>query len=121
MDRTPLTDLAQLDAIDAASRQAPVLIFKHSTRCSISITALHRLEWDWTSADDAVRTVWYLDLLRFRPVSNAIAERYGVQHESPQVLVIRDGRCVYDASHTAITYAGVTGALDAAASGASFS
>jgi bacillithiol system protein YtxJ len=83
-----------------------VLIFKHSTRCSISSTALNRLERAWRP-EDAGHAVWYLDLLRYRPISNAIAERYGIQHESPQVLVIRAGRCVYDASHTAITHAEV--------------
>ncbi len=112
MNWTPLTDLAHLDAIDAASHEAPVLIFKHSTRCSISSTALHRLERGWRPEDEG-HAVWYLDLLRYRPVSNAIAERYGVQHESPQVLVIRDGRCVYDASHTAITHASVAERLNA--------
>ena len=106
MNWTPLTELAHLDAIDAASAEAPVLIFKHSTRCSISSTALNRLERAWRP-EDAGHAVWYLDLLRYRPISNAIAERYGIQHESPQVLVIRAGRCVYDASHTAITHAEV--------------
>lgn len=110
MNWTPLTELAHLDAIDAASAAASVLIFKHSTRCSISSTALNRLERSWRP-EDAGHAVWYLDLLRFRPVSNAIAARYGVQHESPQVLVIRNGRCVYDASHTAITHAGVVARL----------
>ncbi|MBL8001785.1 MAG: bacillithiol system redox-active protein YtxJ [Flavobacteriales bacterium] len=110
MNWTPLTELAHLDVIDAASKDRPVLIFKHSTRCSISSTALHRLEREWRTEDQA-HAVWYLDLLRFRPVSNAIAERYGVRHESPQVLVVRDGRCVHSASHTAITYTGVVAAL----------
>lgn len=110
MNWTPLTELAHLDAIDAASKGRPVLIFKHSTRCSISSTALHRLERNWRP-EDAAHAVWYLDLLRYRPISDAIAERYGVRHESPQVLVIREGRCVYDASHTAITHAGVLARL----------
>jgi len=112
MNWTPITEIAQLDAIDAASGAKPILLFKHSTTCSISRTALDRLERAWTAADSEVRTAYYLDLLKYRSVSNAIAERYGVTHESPQALVIRDARCRYHASHFGITYAGVKAALD---------
>jgi bacillithiol system protein YtxJ len=108
MQWLPLTHHAQLDAIDAASAERPVLLFKHSTRCSISSTALHRLQRDWRPDDGAVHL---LDLLRHRDISDAIAERYGVRHESPQVLVIRNGRCVHHAAHTAITYADTINAL----------
>ncbi len=107
----PLTDIAQLDAIDEASRSTPILIFKHSTTCSISRTALHRLERAWSVADNDAHTTYHLDLLRYRALSNAIAERYAIEHESPQVLVIRDGRCVSTASHFGITYAEVKEAL----------
>lgn len=96
---------AQLEEIDAASRKKPVLIFKHSTRCNISAAALSRLERAWTAIDDAEQTTYYLDLLAHRDISNAIAERYGVEHESPQALVIRDGRCAHVAAHFGITYA----------------
>lgn len=113
MNWIPLTDPAQLDAIDQASQERPVLLFKHSTRCSISTAALDRLERAWTPADDQVHTVYYLDLLRHRSISDAIAARYGVQHESPQVLVIRHGRCSQHASHFGITYAGTKSALAA--------
>ncbi len=102
MNWTKLTDLAQLDHIDAASTAKPILIFKHSTRCSISSTALSRMERGWTPELMASHTVYYLDLLAHRPISNLIAQRYDVEHESPQVLVIRDGKCVYTASHLAI-------------------
>lgn len=104
MSWQPLTTLDELDRIDAASARRPVLVFKHSTRCSISSTALHRLQRAWQATDGPVHL---LDLLRHRALSDAIAARYGVRHESPQVLVIRDGRCVYEASHLAITYAEV--------------
>jgi bacillithiol system protein YtxJ len=113
MDWISLTDAAQLAHIDAASRERPVLIFKHSTRCSISSAALNRLESAWTAADDAEHTAFHLDLIRFRDLSNAIAERYCVQHESPQVLVIRNGRCVRAESHFGITYAGTVEAMNA--------
>ncbi|MEZ4740193.1 MAG: bacillithiol system redox-active protein YtxJ [Flavobacteriales bacterium] len=111
MDRIALTDIAQLDSIDAASHEKPVLILKHSTRCSISSAALSRLERAWTDSDSATHTVYFLDLLRYREVSNAIADRYGIQHESPQTLVIRNGKCVDVASHFGITYASTIAAL----------
>ncbi len=106
-----LTDTAQLDAVDLASQQAPVLLFKHSTRCSISSAALARLERAWTTADDQARSIYYIDLIRHRDVSNAIAQRYGVEHASPQVLVIRNGLCVYSESHFGIAYAEVIAQL----------
>ncbi len=111
MKWSTLTDEAHLDMIDQDSEHHPVLIFKHSTRCSISTAALNRLESAWRGEDDDIGAVHYLDLIRYRGVSNAIADRYGVQHESPQVLVIRNGRCVHHASHFSITYAGTKEAL----------
>lgn len=99
-----LSDLSQLDTIDALSAAAPVLIFKHSTRCSISAAALNRLERNWKDEDDKKITPYFLDLLANRAVSNAIADKYGVEHESPQVLVIDNGKAVYNASHTGIAY-----------------
>jgi len=114
MNWIPLTDTAQLDLIDAASNERPFLIFKHSTRCSISSAALNRLEKAWSPQDDTQHTVYYLDLIRYRSLSNAVAERYGVEHESPQVLVVRHGRCVHDTAHFGITYADTVSALNAA-------
>ncbi len=113
MNWTKLTDVAQLDAIDAASRVKPILIFKHSTRCSISSTALARMERGWAADMNAGHATYYLDLLRHRTLSNSIAERYGLEHESPQVLVISQGKCVYSASHLAITHQDVAHALAA--------
>jgi len=105
MNWTLLTDLDQLDAIDRASQDRSVLIFKHSTRCSISSAALGRLERAWTAADDAAHQIYFLDLLRYRSLSNAIATRYNVEHESPQALVIKNGKCVDVSAHFGITYA----------------
>lgn len=113
MNWTALTEAYQLDAIDLASQQGPVLIFKHSTRCNISSAALNRLESAWTPADPGTTSVHYLDLLKYRSLSNAVAERYGIEHESPQVLVIREGRCVHVSSHFGITYADTVAALRA--------
>lgn len=113
MNWIELTDTEQLDAVDRASQDRPVLIFKHSTRCSISRAALQRLERSWTSANDASTTVYFLDLLRYRPLSNAIAQRYGIEHESPQALVIKNGKCVDVSAHFGITYADVLAQLNA--------
>ncbi len=111
MNWTPLTDIAQFDVIDQASQTKSILLFKHSTACSISRAALDRLERAWTAADNEDYTAYYLDLLKFRSVSNAIAEWYGVTHESPQALIIRGGRCAHHASHFGVTYADVIGEL----------
>jgi bacillithiol system protein YtxJ len=111
MNWIDLIDLEQLDRIDAASRNGPVLILKHSTRCGVSSAALGRLERGWTDADDAVHTAYFLDLLRYRSISDAIAERYSLEHASPQLLVIRNGRCTYSASHFGIGYTDTIEAL----------
>lgn len=76
------------------------IVFKHSTRCSISRTALSRFERDW----DSTLTVkpYYLDLLEHRDISNAIAQDTGVEHESPQAILIEKGRVLKHASHLSI-------------------
>ena len=76
------------------------IVFKHSTRCSISITALSRFERDW----DATSTVkpYYLDLLEHRNISNAIAQDTGVEHESPQAILIENGKVLKSATHLSI-------------------
>lgn len=80
------------------------VIFKHSTSCSISAMTLNRLERSWDSKEMEKVDAYYLDLLSYREISNAIAEKFGVDHESPQVLVIKNGQCIYDNSHMGISY-----------------
>ena len=94
-----LTDLQQLEQLKEASFQSPVLFFKHSTRCSISVMALNRFEREWNNT--SVNS-YFLDLLNYRDVSNQIATIFEVEHQSPQVLLIKNGTCVYHASHNAI-------------------
>lgn len=89
----------KLEQIKEESKDKPVLIFKHSTRCSISGTSLNRVERKWNHDDDKKVTPYLLDLISFRNISNKIASEFGVDHQSPQVLLIKDGVCVYDASH----------------------
>lgn len=104
MNWKALNDIAQLETIKIISTSHPVLIFKHSTRCSISASVLNRLERKWDATALGSIEAYYLDLIAYRPLSNAIAEIFGVHHESPQVLLIQDGECVYDASHYDISF-----------------
>jgi bacillithiol system protein YtxJ len=90
----------QLAAVDAESAEHPVLLFKHSTRCNISAAALARFERSWESTSPI--KPYYIDLISFRALSNEIASRYGVEHQSPQALVIKNGKCVYTESHMSI-------------------
>jgi bacillithiol system protein YtxJ len=97
-----ISDISALDTIHQNSHQQPQLIFKHSTRCSISAMALERLNRKWKFTDSQI-TPYYLDLLQHRDISNKIAEKWQVHHESPQILIIRNGECVHDASHSDIS------------------
>ena len=101
MNWIPLQAENELEQIITDSETQPVLLYKHSTTCSISATALGRLERNWKT--DAIKP-YYLDLLRFRELSRQVAERFGVTHQSPQALLIYKGQCVYDASHFDIRY-----------------
>lgn len=98
----PLTSEGQLADISLQSNDVPCLIFKHSTTCSISSMAKSRLEKNWDFSFDDMKP-YYLDLLSFRSLSKAVAEKFDIYHESPQVLLIRNGECTYDASHLDIT------------------
>ena len=98
----PLTDVSQLYEIVENSNDKTIGIFKHSTRCSISAKALAGFEKDWKMSDEAC-DLYFVDLLAFRPVSNKVAERIGVAHQSPQVIVIHKGQAVYSRSHQAIS------------------
>ncbi|KOS05483.1 general stress protein [Flavobacterium akiainvivens] len=96
-----LTQLKQLDDVVAESATQPVIIFKHSTRCPVSRMALRNFENEYAIDADNAKP-YFLDLIEHRDVSNEIATRFNVVHQSPQVLVIKDGKSVYDESHDAI-------------------
>lgn len=104
MNWTPLTNESQLEAIREESRERPVMIFKHSTRCSISATAKARMERNWKADAAAGTTPYYLDLIANRSLSSQVASYFEVPHESPQVLLISGGECIYDASHFEISF-----------------
>jgi bacillithiol system protein YtxJ len=94
-----------LEEIKEISSHNPVLIFKHSSRCGISSMALNRLERAWQEEEMSDLVMYFLDLVRFRQVSEAVAQTFNIQHQSPQVLIIKDGQCMYDNSHMGISYA----------------
>ncbi len=101
MNWNQLTESSQIDAILEASKQKPQAIFKHSTRCSISSMAKRRLESEWDLSSDEVE-VHFLDLISYRDVSNAIAHKTGVMHQSPQLILLRNGEVLAHSSHEGI-------------------
>jgi bacillithiol system protein YtxJ len=106
-----LTDEEQLKKIISKSQIRPQVIFKHSSRCSISAVALQRLQKVDQPADI---DFYFLDLLANRNLSNKIVDLFKVNHESPQVLVIRDRECVYEESHLGISMDEIVGHAHAA-------
>lgn len=102
MTSFPWKVIHQLEDIDDIIRLSvlrPQVIFKHSTRCSISSVAKRRLEHAVPSADIDFH---FLDIIALRNISNQVGKVFEVWHESPQVLLIADGECIYDESHMGI-------------------
>lgn len=95
-----LESAEQLDNI----KQQPgySLIFKHSTRCSISMMAKRRFELDWDELPENM-PLYFLDLIQHRDISGQVAQLFQVHHESPQLLLIKDGECILDQSHGGIS------------------
>jgi bacillithiol system protein YtxJ len=96
-----LTSIEQLDDIKKESADHAVAILKHSTRCGISRMVLKQFESDYKEEYNDVK-LYFLDLLNNRDVSNEIAARFGVHHESPQLIILRDGKVVHHSSHQSI-------------------
>ena len=90
-------DLTKIIEDSNSDNKLGTVIFKHSTRCLISKMAKSRLEDKWQFGDEL--PIFYLDILNFRSISNEIADRFMVRHESPQLLFFKNGECVYHASH----------------------
>lgn len=93
-----ITTIDQLDDLIETSKTKTVVIFKHSTRCGISSMTLRRFEGDY-DLDMTNVAPYYLDLLQFRDVSNAIVGKFGVMHQSPQMIVVKNGEVVHHSSH----------------------
>jgi bacillithiol system protein YtxJ len=101
----------KLQEIIKNSDSVPVLIFKHSTRCSISTMALSRFERQWNQEKMGKVQPYYLDLIQHRDISNLIAQELKINHESPQVLLVENGKCTYTASHSAIYFEDLVGKI----------
>lgn len=99
-----ITSAEDLKNINQHSENQKIMIFKHSTTCSISASVLARMERKWNDEKAKNIVPYYLDLLSFRELSNQLAQNYGIKHESPQVLLIEKGKCIYDASHYDINF-----------------
>ncbi len=110
-----ITSLPELDHVLRESSRRPVVIFKHSTRCGISAHAFQAYR-DWVAgrAEGPLYTV--IEVREARPVSDALAKRTGVRHESPQAFVIRDGDVVWAGSHWDISDDALDRAVDQAGS-----
>ncbi len=96
-----LTSVDQLKKVIESSAEKPVLLFKHSTRCNISIMSLNSFQRHWEGTSEKIE-IYYLDLLNYRDVSNAIAQETGITHQSPQVIVLKNKQVVYTATHSSI-------------------
>ncbi|EON77013.1 general stress protein [Lunatimonas lonarensis] len=99
-----LEEITQIDQLIEESKTRPVVVFKHSTRCSISSMAWNRITRSWKDEDSQKVEPYYLDLIAYRAISDAIASRFAVPHASPQVILIKNGEAVYDTSHMGINY-----------------
>ena len=114
MNWQALSETGQLETIKSSSYNPAllgILIFKHSTRCDVSALILNRLERGW-SFEQSQLPAYLLDLLNYRNLSDEIESVYGIRHESPQVLLIKDGACTYHDSHMQISVQRLADAIE---------
>jgi bacillithiol system protein YtxJ len=97
-----LNTAEEIEAIKEKSTEKPQVIFKHSTRCSISSMAKRRLERNW-NIDESKVDIYYLDLIAYRSISNLVSSDFGVTHQSPQILIIKNKETVFHTSHNDIS------------------
>jgi len=97
-----ITDENQLQEIIESSNEKPAVIFKHSVTCGISAHAKDKLETAWNFKETDLN-FYYLDLLAYRSISNKIASDFGVTHQSPQIIVVKNGAATANFSHQAIS------------------
>lgn len=113
MNWNQITSEEQVEQIKLLSNEKPVLIFKHSRTCSISATSLSRLERNWNEDKAGDLQAFYLDLQAFRPISQRIAVEFDVAHESPQAIVVKNGKAIYHDSHFGIAFQDIMEAIEA--------
>ena len=92
-----------IDNILEQSNTIPCLIFKHSTRCHMSAMSKYILETEWKLADNQLKP-YFLDILNFKKLAVEVSEKLSEFHQSPQVLLVKNGECFYEESHLAINY-----------------
>ncbi len=96
-----LSKMEELDEAVEKSKSKPVVIFKHSNTCGISKMVLRQFEKDYKYEKDKI-SLYFLDLKQYRNISNEIESRLGIRHESPQLLVIKNGVVIHNDSHQSI-------------------
>ena len=101
LNRIDLTDDGQIEDILSLSNDKPVLLFKHSSRCGVSSMVLKRFESKIETIHENYN-YFILDIIRYRSLSNSLAKRFHVQHESPQLIIIDNGEVTYHDSHYGI-------------------
>jgi bacillithiol system protein YtxJ len=104
MNWVQLTATKELEQLKELSKNNLILIFKHSTKCGTSRTVLSRFERAWREEEMKKVKPYFLDLLVHRDVSDKIEEGFGIIHESPQLLLIKDGKCIFNVSHYGVDY-----------------
>ena len=104
MEWNQLENSSQIEEIKKLSSSHPVVILKHSTRCSISAAVLSRLERNWKKEEVSDSQWYFLDLIRHREISREIESQFDVIHESPHILIRLNGNAVFHASHMSISY-----------------
>ncbi len=105
--------IESLDGLDIAlaeSKDKAIVLFKHSTRCSVSLMAKRSLEMNWDLDEELIQP-YFLDLIQHRDISNEIAKQLEVSHESPQLIGIKNKEVFYHASHSVISVDSLRSAL----------
>ena len=98
-----INEMKNINEIDIKSNNKLQVIFKHSTTCSVSFFIKKSILNEMVNFEGSEFDIYYLDLLAFRNISNAISSYYSVKHESPQILIIENGKCIYNASHSEVS------------------
>ena len=106
-----LTSVDQLHQLIEDSHQKPVFIFKHSVRCGISAMAKFNLEREWDFQEGQF-DFYYLDIFQYRSISNQIASQLDIIHQSPQLILVRNGQSVFDTSHHLVHTQSIKSALE---------
>jgi bacillithiol system protein YtxJ len=112
LDELGAYELCSIETLDAAlAEPGPLLFFKHSTACPVSAAAYRRMAEYLTTRPAGGPPLYWVKVIESRPVSNALAERLGVKHQSPQVLLVKKGAALWHASHSAISPESITQAV----------